>query len=109
MSQRIVTRKGDVKARKEAQSALMGVNSVRQTFNQRKHKADILYDAWVTEKAKTGRARDALDVAESNLADAQEVIDQDYLPEGAQPPARIHKRDQLAMVVAQLQAALEAQ
>ena len=109
MSQRIVTRKGDVAKRKESQSAFLAISSVRQTFNQRKHKSDLLFDAWESEKAKTGRAREALDDAEAHLAGAQEVIDQDYLPEGAQPPARIHKRDQLAMIVAQLQAALEAQ
>jgi hypothetical protein len=109
MSERIVTRKGDVAKRKAAQSALLAIGQVRQTFNQRKHKSDLLFDAWEAEKAKTGRAQDALEVAETNLAEAQEVIDADYLPEGAQPPARIHKRDQKAMVVAQLQAALEAQ
>ncbi len=109
MSERIVTRKGDVAKRKQAQSALLAIGSVRQTFNQRKNKSDLLFDAWEMEKKKTGRAQDALDLAESQLADAQEVIDADYLPEGAQPPARIHKRDQQALLVAQLQAALEAQ
>ena len=109
MSQRIVTRKGDVAKRKAAQTSLMEIASIRQTFNQRKKKADEQYDAWEMEKKKTERARAALDEAEENLAAAQEVIDQDYLPEGAQPPARIHKRDQLALIVAQLQTALEAQ
>jgi len=109
MSQKIVTRKGDMRQRKAAQSSLMEVAQVRQTFNQRKKKADTQYDAWEMEKKKTDRARAALDVAEDNLAAAQEIIDQDYLPEGAQPPARIHKRDQLGMIVAQLNTALEAQ
>jgi hypothetical protein len=109
MAQRIVTRKGDVAKRKAAQSSLMEIAEVRKTFNQRKKKADGQYDAWDMEKKKTERAREALEDAEANLAAAQEVIDEDYLPEGAQPPARIHKRDQLALIVAQLQAALEAQ
>jgi hypothetical protein len=33
------------------------------------------------------------------LAEAQEEIDADYLPEGAQPRARIHSRDQIASEV----------
>jgi len=109
MSQRIVTRKGDMQKRKAAQSSLLEIAQIRQTFNQRKKKADTQYDTWEMEKKKSERALTALNVAEDNLAAAQEIIDQDYLPEGAQPPARIHKRDQLALVVAQLNTALEAQ
>ena len=97
------------RAARQNQSRMAEIGSKRSTFNKCKAKVDSLSNGWEMENAKTGRARDALDNAIRNLAEAQETIDLDYLPEGAQPPARIHKRDNLALAVAQLEAALEAQ
>ena len=61
------------------------------------------------ERAKTEKASGVLGDATTDLAILQEEIDADYLPEGAQPPARIQKRDRQALIVGQLEAALEAQ
>ena len=43
------------------------------------------------------------------MNEAQEEIDSDYLPEGAQPRERIQKRDKLQLHVAQLQVAYDTQ
>lgn len=102
-------RGGAPAARKKAHQILAEIGFLRSTHRQCRDKCDKLADAWEMEKAKTDKASIVLRDAQESLALAQEPIDADYLPEGAQPPARIQKRDKQALIVGQLEAALEAQ
>ena len=104
-----INRSGDAASRKKAHQVLAEIGFLRSTHKQCRDKCDKLADAWESEKAKTEKASTVLGGAQDDLAIAQEAIDADYLPEGAQPPARIQKRDQRALIVGQLEAALEAQ
>ena len=88
---------------------LAEIGHLRSTRRQCREKCDKLADAWEMERAKTEKASGVLGDATTDLAILQEEIDADYLPEGAQPPARIQKRDRQALIVGQLEAALEAQ
>lgn len=109
MAERIVKRSGDIAKRKESSQIVAEIGFARSSYRTSRSKVDSLADAWEAERARTDKARIALDGLIEQLSAAQEVIDSDYLPEGAQPPARIAKRDKLQIEVSFLEAALEAQ
>jgi len=109
MSERIVKRTGDVEKRSKAQQALTEVGFLRKNYKENKKVSDGLSDVWEMERKKTEQCKVVLDKMREQLILAQEDIDADYLPEGAQPPPRIAKRDKLQLQVTQLEAALEAQ
>lgn len=109
MAEKVAKRVGDADRRKKAHAFLQEIGLRRSAHKICREKVDKLSDAWEMEKAKTAKASDALQDATNKLLGFQEEIDADYLPEGAQPPARIQKRDKQQMIVEQLQVALEAQ
>ncbi len=63
----------------------------QQTLEKLESKLDF-------EKKKLTSVQASLRDAQEALSQAQEAIDADYLPEGAQPKARIQKRDLAQMV-----------
>lgn len=96
-------------ARAKAAELLAEVGQMRSTYRVNRAKVDSLTNAWEMERAKTEKVLIALDEAKEKLSAAQEDIDADYLPEGAQPKARIVTRDKMQIEVSQLEAALDAQ
>ena len=74
-----------------------------------KKKFDDADETNENEKSKLARVTEELNAVSEKLNEAQEEIDSDYLPEGAQPRERIQKRDKLQLHVAQLQVAYESQ
>jgi len=109
MTERIVKRTGSVEQRAKAAKALATAGALRSEYNTAKVKVDGLEQVYETEKERQIKASIALEQAIQILAEAQEEIDADYLPEGAQPVARIQKRDKLQFQVNQLNVALQAQ
>lgn len=111
MSERvgIVQRSGDAAARARAMETQGEVSLQRSTYRKCREKVDSLSNAWEMQRAMTESVRAKLDEAVEELSSAQEAIDADYLPEGAQPKARIAKRDHAQLQVGQLELALEAQ
>jgi len=104
-----VQRTGDASKRADASQTIAEVGFARSTYRQWRSKVDELAAGWEGERQKTDKVRDALERANGLLSQAQEDIDADYLPEGAQPKARIAKRDKLQLEVKYLEAQLEAQ
>lgn len=110
MTERIVKRGGlSPTKRKEAYTALAEVGFLRDEYRTWKIKVDELDKAWEHQRNLQKEAVLNLENAKEQLSSAQEEIDADYLPEGAQPVKRIAKRDKLRILVSQLEAALNAQ
>ena len=109
MTERIVKRTGSVEQRAKAAKSLATAGALRSEYNTAKVKVDGLEQIYETEKERQIKASTALEQAIQILAEAQEEIDADYLPEGAQPVARIQNRDKLQFQVNQLNVALKAQ
>ena len=109
MTERIVKRTGNVEQRAKAAKALALAGTLRSEYNTCKVETDKLEQVYQTEKERQIKASIALEEAIQVLAEAQEEIDADYLPEGAQPVARIQRRDKFQFQVNQLNIALQAQ
>ncbi len=98
MPEKIVKRSGDPEKRQQSGKVLAQVGTLKQEYilcNQQLEKCEDQFDF---EKKKTANVKSALDEATSGLSQIQEEIDSDPLPEGAQPKARIQRRDVLQLV-----------
>jgi len=100
---------GDGSKRSESSKTIGEIGFARSTYRTCRDRVDKLADAWEMERAMTDKARASLEEAKEKLSAAQEEIDADYLPEGAQPKARIVRRDKAQLEVNHLEMALEAQ
>ena len=109
MAERIVKRKGHVEKRHKAHENLAEVGLLKSTYKASKNKVDELSEVLEFERGKLSRVNVSLEEARESLLAVEEEIDADYLPEGAQPKARIQSRDRYLLMVAQLEAALDAQ
>jgi chromosome segregation ATPase len=84
--------------RRKTNKSLLELKEFQTEYNSSREVADKAERKLHAENEKLATATQALEEARNQLSDAQEEIDADYLPEGAQPRARIQKRDTLALV-----------
>jgi septal ring factor EnvC (AmiA/AmiB activator) len=97
-SSSIIDRKGDPSTRKQINDNLAEVGSLKAEYLHWKTKLNDYEDALKFEKAKQAKANEKIITFQDELSKVEEEIDSDPLPEGAQPKARIQKRDGLKMV-----------
>lgn len=109
MSETIVQRSGDAERRKNANKVLSEVGHLRGEYKTKRLKLDELEATLSNEIDRQERCSKSLLQLQEKLSSIQEIIDSDYLPEGAQPVARIQKRDSILIQVGQLEVALIAQ
>ena len=99
----------DPEKRRNANKRILELNELKSEYKQRSDDAESLTKLLQSEKEKLKDITTEVEQARNELSIAQVEIDADYLPEGAQPRARIQARDVLAVKVAQVEAALDAQ
>jgi protein subunit release factor A len=97
-SEKIIMRKGDSRKRAAAQQALTEVGILKSAYRVCKSKLEELEEKLQHERDCQNRATDELIAAQGELAQVEEVIDSDLLPEAAQPNSRIKSRDKLLLV-----------
>lgn len=95
--------------RRKTNKSVLELNSLREDYERKKRSLQEADDLVNREKSRLDDKNANLEGARNQLSEAQAEIDADYLPEGAQPRARIQKRDELAMMVEQSEAAYHAQ
>jgi predicted nucleic acid-binding Zn-ribbon protein len=95
--------------RRKTNKNLLELNNLREEYDRKKGSLFEADELVKREKARLDDRSARLEEAQNALSDAQAEIDADYLPEGAQPRARIQKRDELALIVDQSEAAYQAQ
>lgn len=88
----------DPEVRRKTNKSLLELKELQSEYNASRLEADKCEKRLNDENEKLSAAAAALEDARNLLSDAQEEIDADYLPEGAQPRARIQRRDELALV-----------
>lgn len=109
MAEKIIKRIGDPEKRKRANKSLAEVGNFKAEYRACKVKAEELQLILDNERARQSQANSALIEMQNKLSDAQEEIDADFLPEGAQPIPRIQKRDKFRILVSQLESSLDVQ
>lgn len=109
MAETIVKREGDPERRKGAYRTLAEIGFLRAEYKQCQLLVQKLQNSYENEKSKSNLVNEQLARTQQELGEVQEIIDADYLPEGAQPVKRIQKRDKLLMQVGQLESSLVAQ
>lgn len=97
--EKIIKRLGSQRERKKAHDNLAEVGFRKAEYIKWKSKLKDLEDVLAFERAKQKRANDFVLEIEDQLGLAEEEIDSDPLPEGAQPKQRIVKRDGLRLVI----------
>jgi exonuclease VII small subunit len=88
----------DPSFRRQTNKNLSELTSLRTTYEQCKKELETADQRLNREKSRLDEISVALETARNALSNAQEEIDADYLPEGAQPRARIENRDRLLLV-----------
>ena len=109
MAETIVKREGDPERRKGALRTLAEIGFLRAEYKQCQLLVQKLQNSYENEKSKCNLVNEQVAKTQQELGEVQEIIDADFLPEGAQPVKRIQKRDKLLMQVGQLQSSLVAQ
>ncbi len=95
--------------RRKTNKNLLELNNLREDYEKKKRALKDADDLLNREKTRLDERNSKLEEARNLLSEAQAEIDADYLPEGAQPRARIQKRDEVAVMVEQNEAAYLAQ
>lgn len=88
----------DPSVRRKTNKDLSELNNLKHTHNANKQALEKAEEKLERENNDLDAAVAALEEARNALSAAQEEIDADYLPEGAQPRARIDNRDRLLLV-----------
>jgi len=99
MSEKIVKRQGDPEKRIQSTKRFAQVGVYKQEYLLCQQNLEKLEDDLAFEKRKLAHVSSSLEEAQTKLSQAQEDIDCDPLPEGAQPKSRIQKRDLLQLVI----------
>jgi len=99
----------DPEKRRNANKNILELNELKSEYRSRKDDAESLTKLLQTEKEKLKEITAQVEEARNKLSAAQEEIDADYLPEGAQPRARIQARDVILAQVLQTETSLTAQ
>lgn len=84
--------------RRQTNKSLAELTTLRTTYEKCKKELEFADNILNQEKSRLEEIAVALESARNALSDAQEEIDADYLPEGAQPRPRIENRDRLFLV-----------
>jgi hypothetical protein len=84
--------------RRKTNKNLLELKELQAEYKAAKEEAELCDKKLEAENQKLIDANNAVEVARNDLSDAQAEIDADYLPEGAQPRARIQKRDLCSLV-----------
>ncbi len=95
--------------RRKTNKNLLELNNLREDYEKKKRALKDADDLLSREKSRLDERNLKLEETRNLLSEAQAEIDADYLPEGAQPRARIQKRDEVAVMVEQNEAAYLAQ
>jgi hypothetical protein len=88
----------DPDVRRKTNKSLLELKEFQLVYKSCRAETDKCDKRLQAENEKLNSATVALEDARNMLSNAQEEIDSDYLPEGAQPRARIQQRDELALV-----------
>ncbi len=91
-------RRGDNQLRKQANATFALIGQLQQSFNVAKQVVDQTNNQYKVELERYQSNKLAYDKKLQVLAIANEKIDLDPLPEGAQPIRRIQERDAIKMV-----------
>ena len=97
-SSKIITRQGESSARVKAHRNLAEVGNLKSTFKSAKEKVRASQDSLKLEEEKLQAILIQAENTHNELSAAQEQIDMDPLPEGAQPVPRINNRNLLRLV-----------
>lgn len=84
--------------RRKTNKSLLELKEFQTEYNASRDQVDTCDRKLQAENEKLTSATIAVEEARNLLSNVQEEIDCDYLPEGAQPRARIQRRDELSMV-----------
>jgi hypothetical protein len=84
--------------RRQNNKNLHELTSLREEYERARKNLEVADSKLNREKDKLDNLLAVLEAAQNALAEAQEEIDADYLPEGAQPRARIQNRDEIQLV-----------
>ena len=84
--------------RRKTNKSLLELKEFQTEYKASKEEVDGCDRKLQNENSKLSNATAELENARNLLSNAQEEIDSDYLPEGAQPRARIQRRDELSLV-----------
>ncbi len=84
--------------RRKAAKNILELNDLKARYNACEIERNNAEKRVNNEQSKLNIAIELLEEARNTLAAAQEDIDADYLPENAQPRARIQKRDSAHLV-----------
>jgi hypothetical protein len=98
MSEKIIKRSGNVNDRKNANKVLGTVGALQGEYKITKEKVRTCQEMLELEVQRLQQSEHSLSDKKNQLLEVQEMIDSDYLPEGAQPVGRIQARDGLRMV-----------
>lgn len=99
----------DPQKRRAANKDVLELNALKEDYQKKQEEADNLTKLLNAAKNKLKDITSQVEQVRNQLSTAQEEIDADYLPEGAQPRGRIQARDIIAAQVSQLEAALDAE
>jgi hypothetical protein len=102
VEEKIIKRKGNVEDRRKANKALGVVGALQGEYKTSKEKARQCKADLDLHTERLRKTQSSLALKRNKLSEIQEVIDADYLPEGAQPVARIQGRDALRLVCYQI-------
>lgn len=84
--------------RRKTNKSLLELKEFQTEYKASRDEVDGCDRKLQSENQKLTSATIELENARNLLSNAQEEIDSDYLPEGAQPRARIQERDELSLV-----------
>lgn len=88
----------DPSFRRKTNQSLAELTSLKKTYTTTQSTLNRSEAVLENELAQLEAALASLEAARDALSEAQQEIDADYLPEGAQPRARIDRRDKLLLV-----------
>ena len=89
----------DPDKRRKAAKNILELNDLKGRYNECEVVRNAAEKKLNNEQLNLNLAIESLEEGRNTLASAQEEIDADYLPENAQPRARIQKRDTAQMVI----------
>ena len=98
VAEKIIKRSGNVEERRKANQALGTVGVLQGDYKASKEKVRQCQANLELHLDRLKKSQNSLAVTKDKLSEVQEVIDADYLPEGAQPVSRIQARDALRLV-----------
>ena len=94
----IIKRTGDLAKVTKASNNVADFGVLKAEYRSAKKKVSDCDEKFENEKSKLARVAEELNMMVDKLNGAQEVIDCDPLPEGAQPRERIQIRDKFKLV-----------